>query len=241
MTASVICDDPDSDSHFYPPVDSHPRNVNDRCALFTAPSTLGPETGNGVFSVLSVPVGGRIGQTPSVPLFGSWGEDGDGRYLQIDGSINQYVWNERSSSNLPSNAEIVPGICSQLNHHPPTIPRHVRESEGYSAITYDRRTSPAAGAQTERLDYGFSVESAISPGDEIFADYGPDWLSQRGVEPMDDEGREFAGKITKGLAELFTSSNFTSTSSTATANADVEIIKFVKEVPWKSTSPAYET
>ena len=138
----------------------------DTCRIYFAPSTI-PGAGNGMYSVVDVPAKEILRSSPSLSYF--VGSDG---YFAW-GAVNSYQWNGEQAKYVPAGAELVPGLGCLVNHHQEQKRVNLEEMEAQPGLTYDRRTSPAAGAQTERHDWGFRVINKINAGDEVRSPRAP--------------------------------------------------------------------
>ena len=151
-----------------------------------------------MYSVVDVPEGYVGWHIPSVPIHIGGEEDFEW------GAISSYQWNAAQALYLPSTSELVQNVGCLANHHHLADRVNLAETEGNPGVMYDRRDSPAAGAQTERTDWSYYVKNEIRAGDEIFISYGDDWFQDRGISLDDakDVDMKFLEKVIVSLQKL---------------------------------------
>lgn len=161
----------------------------DECSLYLAPSTISG-AGFGIFTTKDViPGHGVLPYSDSTSIvvcdydyFGL--NDEDWRH-------QDYFWNGAglASFECDSASESVMGFGALCNHHAALKNVHGYVQD-YDDTVADRFTNPGAGAFSYYGGHKFVATKHIAAGDEIFADYGSNWMEQRSGTYADAVPRE---------------------------------------------------
>jgi len=196
------------------------------CLLYLAPSSISG-AGFGIFTTRDVPEGEGILPYADAPTLIISDTDYHGMTGE-DWAHNSYVWDGGGFADFECKAssEHVMTFGSSCNYH--TYLMNVgKHSSGYDDGIVSRFTDPSAGSFSYHNGHHFTASRAIVAGEEIFADYGEQYLDTRGgyadSVPRKDDFIE-AGTILTAIKE-------SSLKSAAVINDDVlSVVKGIAKI-----------
>ena len=178
-----------------------PQSDTSKCTIYMAESTI-PGAGYGVFTARDIPKEDFFGNSggPAISITDMYFHNGgDPDWAQIN-----YCWSGDGYTAIESEetAEMTVNIGALSNYH--TYLTNIDHWAGeYDDDIFDRFQDPGAGAISYFTGHQFTSTRYIEAGEELFADYGEDWLTSRG-EAFEEVVRyndfEKAGKI---MAKLY--------------------------------------
>lgn len=185
-------------------------NPQSTCKFYLAPSSI-PNAGFGVYTTEAIPKHDPLTESadaPAVLVF-----DGDVHYPENRiWSMENYFWSSEGIGQFESSSveEWVVNFGTSCNFH--TILKNVlpQEDKYDDTITPRSEGSPGIGAYSYYGGSKFHSNRDIAAGEEIFADYGEDWLNQRPYLqdiPREDDfhlAAEIIEKLAQGMEDTVT-------------------------------------
>jgi hypothetical protein len=188
-------------------LDNYSTTETEECYLYLAPSSI-QGAGMGVFSTRKINKGSTILSSdygPLIPII-----DGHAVHDHWIGLFNNYIWSHFSMApdELWYEAEVVtdfqPGLGIFPNYHPylVNLGAALADNATFSTAEENSKSGPGVGAYSEYVGRSFFAMEDIEEGDELFLDYGEQFLNDRSPL-MDDIPRSFdyemAGRIIENI------------------------------------------
>jgi len=164
------------------------------CTLYLAKSTLGEDTGLGLFSARSLPRGYPVAPGdiviqvpdyneilhvgPNIPHIETGQEYDRGMMLLV----HDYGWDGQETGGHYEGKNVMsllPGIGFLANGHP-TLHNVIPFRADVDEANVPRTTSPGAGSFSHYHNFTFFSSKVISSGDEIFVNYGTKYFQRHG-------------------------------------------------------------
>mmetsp|Transcript_9120 Transcript_9120/g.10562 ORF Transcript_9120/g.10562 Transcript_9120/m.10562 type:complete len:653 (-) Transcript_9120:97-2055(-) len=175
------------------------------CKYYLAPSSI-PNAGYGIYSAVDIPNGEPLtyptGDAPAIVVHDAELHYGKGR----NWNLVDYFWTGEGSGEFEADTveESVVTFGNLCNYH--TYLYNVRPTHSVydDTITPRSSKSPGIGAYSYYYTDRFHATKDIKAGDEIFANYGEEWLESRTYikVPLEDDfitTGEIIDKLAKGL------------------------------------------
>ncbi len=150
------------------------------CQFYLAPSSI-PNAGFGVYTTKSITKYSPLKdpEAPSVMVY-----DGDSHHPLVRSgtwSMESYFWSGEGSGQFECSSveEYVVNFGTSCNFHTYLKNVHPAEVNYDDTITPRNQGSPGIGAYSYHGGVKFIATRDIEAGEEIFADYGEEWLEER--------------------------------------------------------------
>jgi hypothetical protein len=173
-----------------------PISYRETCQYYLAPSSI-PNAGFGIYTTKAIPPDTpltQIADAPSIILtdveLHNKNSQGEGTDTEIIWNHDNYFWDGTGQGEFEAKVveESVMTFGAVCNYH--TYLKNVKPSscEYDDGITSRASKSPGMGAYSYQMGYLFSSTRGIEAGEEIFCDYGEEWLDGR--DYLSDVARE---------------------------------------------------
>ena len=182
----------------------------DSCSLYLAPSSI-PNSGFGVFAAKTFKVGSIVlpSDAPGIVIT-------DREYHQYDGEKpdpawghDNYVWSTVGRAAFEADETSLSAVTlgSMANYH-----SYLKSIRPYGITDYDdgilnRHKDPGAGAFSYHKAHDFVATRDIAAGEEVYADYGSDWFTQRGYDVPKEDNFKKADKLLDVMKKNLLESN----------------------------------
>lgn len=152
----------------------------DTCRFYLAPSSI-PNSGFGIYTTDAIPADTPITQLADAPSIILTDVDLHNDDKETNWNHHNYFWDGTGSGEFEAKIveESVVTFGSLCNYH--TYLKNVKPltSEYDDSITSRGSGSPGMGAYSYQSGYLFHSNRLIEAGEEIFCDYGEEWLDGR--------------------------------------------------------------